>query len=82
MFPDPIIRMAFDVVHDGIYYITPRGENLCEIRFHEFAARRSRMIAVIERPVAFGLSVSPDRKTFLFSRPVTGSDLMMVENFR
>ena len=82
VFPDPIIRTAFDVVHDGIYYVTPRDENLCDIRFHEFATARSRVIAVIERPVAFGLSVSPDRKTFLFSRPVTGSDLMMVENFR
>jgi hypothetical protein len=30
-----------------------------------------------------GLTVSPDRKTFLFSRSaVSGSDLMLIENFR
>jgi hypothetical protein len=79
---DEVVRRSFDVVLDGIYYITPRDENLCEIRFHEFANGRKRVIGDIERPVAFGLSVSPDHKTFLFSKPVTGSDLMLIENFR
>jgi hypothetical protein len=39
-------------------------------------------VSEVDRPVAFGLSVSSDRKTFLFSRPVTGSDLMWIENYR
>ena len=79
---DPIVRESYDVVADGIYYITPRDANWCDIRFYNFAKRGSRVVAKIERPVAFGLSVTPDRKTFIFSRPVTGSDLMMIENFR
>ncbi len=79
---DVIVRRSFAVVPGGIYYIAPRTEELCELRFHEFAGGRSRVISEIERPVAFGLSVSPDQKTFLFSRPVTGSDLMLIENFR
>ena len=79
---DPIVRLSFAVLAEGIYYITPRDENRCDLRLYEFATGQKRFITEIERPVAFGLSVSPDRKTFLFSRHVTGSDLMMVENFR
>lgn len=79
---DPIVRFSFAVVPDGIYYITPRDEKFCDIRFYKFADGGTQVVAEIERPVAFGLSVSPDRKTFLSSRPVTGSDLMLIENFR
>lgn len=80
--PDTVLRRGFAVVRDGIYYLTPRDEGLCEIRFHEFASGHHRAIGEIERPVAFGLTVSPDEKTFLFSKPVTGSDLWLIENFR
>ncbi len=79
---DLVVRGSFAVVPEGIYYITTRDENMCEIRLHEFALGRSRVVAEIERPIAFGLSVSPDQKTFLYSRPITGSDLMLIENFR
>lgn len=79
---DPIVRGAFDVNSQGIYYVTPHDEYLCDLRFYEFVSRRTTVVAAIERPFAFGLSVSPDQKTFLYSRPVTGSDLMLLENFR
>ena len=79
---EEIVRRSFTVVPEGIYYIAPRDEKTCEIRFYQFANGRKQVIAEIDRPVAFGLSVSPNRRTFLYSRPVTGSDLMMIENFR
>jgi Tol biopolymer transport system component/DNA-binding winged helix-turn-helix (wHTH) protein len=79
---DQVVRRSFDVVPRGVYYMAPRDESLCEIRFHELATGHSQMVGEIERPVAFGLSVSPDQKTFLFSRPVTGADLMLIESFR
>jgi len=77
-----IVRRSFTVAPDGIYYITPRDSTICELRFHHFSIGRSRVVADIDRPVAAGLTVTPDRKTFLFARPVTGSDLMLIENFR
>lgn len=41
------------------------------------------MIGAIEGPLDYGLAVSPDRKTFLFSKRVNvGQDLMMIANFR
>ncbi len=79
---EPIVRVSYDVVPEGIYYITPRDANWCDIRFYDFARRASRVVTKIERPVAFGLSATPDQKTFIYSRPVTGSDLMLIENFR
>ena len=79
---DEVVRRCFAVLPEGIYYIAPRDENTCELRFYEFARGVNRVIGDIERPIAFGLSVSPDHKTFLFSRPVTGADLMLIENFR
>ena len=48
----------------------------------DVVSRDPKVIAEIERPVAFGLSVSPDQKTFIYARPVTGADLMLIENFR
>jgi hypothetical protein len=41
------------------------------------------MLSGIEQTLALGLTVSPDRKTFLFgiTNPAN-SDLMLIENFR
>lgn len=39
-------------------------------------------VAPIQRPVAFRLSATPDQRTFVYSRPVTGADLMLIDNFR
>jgi Tol biopolymer transport system component/DNA-binding winged helix-turn-helix (wHTH) protein len=77
-----VVRWCFFVVREGIYYITPRDPEWCEIRFYDFANGQTRVIGDVERPVAFGMSVSPDQRTFVYSRPVTGSDLMLIDHFR
>jgi dipeptidyl aminopeptidase/acylaminoacyl peptidase len=79
--PDPIVRASYHIDPAGIFYITPRDPNWCDIKFYDFSTRKTRAVAEIQRPVAFGLSVSPDRKTFLSSRPITGSDLMLIDHF-
>ncbi len=80
--PDPIVRVSYHVDPTGIFYITPRDSDWCDIKLYDFATQKTRVIAEIQRPVAFGLSVSPDRKTFLSSRPITGSDLMLIDHLR
>jgi hypothetical protein len=88
-----VARRGFSVFDDGIYYIyaDPEGLAKSEIRFHDFATGCSRSVGTIEgrilnpieARVGIGLSVSPDRKTFLFTHYASaGSDLMMIENFR
>jgi Tol biopolymer transport system component/DNA-binding winged helix-turn-helix (wHTH) protein len=76
-------RRGFAVFADGVYYLYWRGPNSYEIRFHEFAGGQTHVVGDVGGPLALGLAVSPDRKTFLFSKfSDAGSDLMMIENFR
>ena len=77
---------GLSVFDDGIYYLdfAAPGWRKAEIRFHDFATDRSRVINPIDGQLGLGgLTVSQDRKTFLFTlQSVSGSDLMMIENFR
>jgi Tol biopolymer transport system component len=80
---DQVAGRGFVIVDDGLYYLSPTSPQTAEIRFHEFATGRGRAVGPIPAPVGLGLSVSPDRKTFLFTEMVAaGTDLMLIENFR
>jgi serine/threonine protein kinase len=74
----------FTPVEDGIYYIgQPGPDRKYPIQFYEFATGASCLLTRVEGPLDWGLSVSPDRKTILYSKSATtGSYLMMIENFR
>ena len=75
-------RRGFAVFSDGIYYLGAAGPDF-KIRFYQFATRVTRTLAEVEGQLQLGLAVSPDRKSFLFSKVVfSGSDLMLIENFR
>jgi eukaryotic-like serine/threonine-protein kinase len=82
-----VIQDDFEVMPDGIYYIAQTHSSRFrggEIRFYDFATRRERLVQPLgDVEFVFGLSVSPDRKTFLYSA-LAGptSDLMLVENSR
>jgi len=71
-------------VNDGIYFISkPDEKSVSYIRFKDLATGSVRTIAPIERKVWWGFTVSPDRRSFLYSQADDyGSDLMLVENFR
>ena len=72
------------VVDQGIYYIShPDAEGVSHIQFKDLTTGSIRTIAPIRRPVWWGLSVSPDRRNILYAQfDESGSDLMLVENFR
>jgi len=68
---------------EPVFYLHRRVPNSYEIRFHEFASGDARVVGDIEAGLFYGLTVSPDRKTFLFSKGSDeGSDLMLIENLR
>jgi Tol biopolymer transport system component/tRNA A-37 threonylcarbamoyl transferase component Bud32 len=80
---DQVAGRGFVVLEDGIYYLSYTGLRTAEIRFQELATGRSRAVGPIPAPVGLGLSVSPDRKTFLFAEWAAAEfDLMLIENFR
>jgi len=70
---------------DGIYFITrlPTNGRGHELRFYDFDTRKSRPIQALGEVRGAHLSVSPDRRKFLFDAlEGNGSDLMLIENFR
>jgi hypothetical protein len=79
-----VFEGAFALVSEGIYFIPgPDSANRTSVQFFNFKTKRIRSIATIEKPVGSLLSVSPDGRWILYSQiDQTGSDLMLVENFR
>jgi Tol biopolymer transport system component len=75
---------AFVPVADGIYYIPgPGPDGAGSANFYEFASGTKRQIAPLKQEIFESMTVSPDRKTILFSVVSrTGSNVMLVENFR
>ena len=52
------------------------------IKFRSFSGR-TRTLAEIDKPITWGLTVSPDERTVLYSQvDQSGSDLMLVDGFR
>jgi Tol biopolymer transport system component len=74
----------FLVFEDGIYYGgRPDEKGSVPLLFYQFSTGANRLITSLGNYVFIGLTVSPDRKTFLYTRSMSlGGDLMMIENFR
>ena len=79
---------AYWPVKEGIFYIASApsvGPTARELRFLDYETKKSRLLDRFLSGGAQKLSVSPDRKTFLYSGPAAQSsnaDLMLIENFR
>jgi Tol biopolymer transport system component len=78
---------AYFPVDDGIYYLCVpdvKRPTAIEIRFFKLATRTSKTLTRFESTGLPSLTVSPDRKTILYTAtPLSaGSDLMLIENFR
>jgi hypothetical protein len=73
----------------GLYYIARDGTDLparFAIFFYDFASRKTTRVAQLARPPRSGqrgLALSTDGRAFLFTQQdASGSDLMLLENFR
>ena len=72
------------MTEEGIYYFAPsKPDGSTSLRLHSIATGKDMEIASINQVIANGMTVSPDRKTILFSTFVrSGGNLMIVDNFR
>jgi len=79
-----VISRCYSLVNEGIYFIPEPGpDRKFSVQFLRFATGKVRMVAMMSREPAEGLSVSPDSRFMLFSQfDQTNIDLMLVENFR
>jgi Tol biopolymer transport system component len=75
---------GWTVGKQGIYFFTPPdGQGRSDICLYKFATGKISKILTIERNVYYRIAVSPDERTILYGQyDQTGSDLMLVENFR
>jgi hypothetical protein len=71
-------------MEDGIYFIEqPEADGKPYLRFLSFATGTVKTVATLPGQISSGSAVSPDRRWLLYSRDDgSGSDLMLVENFR
>jgi dipeptidyl aminopeptidase/acylaminoacyl peptidase len=74
-------------VEDGIYYIARPNVAMpfaLELRFLNSATGTMTTLTRFQARTGLGLTVSPDRKTILYSgtKPTDGSDLVLIRDFR
>ncbi|HAF25513.1 MAG TPA: hypothetical protein DCK93_21830, partial [Blastocatellia bacterium] len=74
------------VAEKGIYFATANALSHPVIEFFSFATHKVTPVATLDKPISrsdSGLAISPDRRWLLFSQmDQSGSDIMLVENFR
>jgi Tol biopolymer transport system component/DNA-binding winged helix-turn-helix (wHTH) protein len=77
-----LYRLNFAVTKLGIYFMTPaRDDGTAELKFYNFASRKTTTIAPMGRP-EFGLDVSPDGRYLAYAQlDDAASVLTLVENF-
>ena len=74
----------WEVGKQGIYFFTPPdGHGRSDLCLYKFATGKTSKILTIEPHLYHRIAVSPDEQTILCTRyEQTGSDLMLVEDFR
>ena len=67
----------------GVYYVNREAQPGPTIELFDFATGEVSPVAVLEIPLPFLISVSPDEQRILYVRfDKVESDIMLVENFR
>jgi hypothetical protein len=82
---DSVYRFAgYAISQQGVYFFSQaEAGGRSEIRFCEFATGTTRNVLTVERPVDNHIAISPDNSAILYTQlDQSGSDLMLVENFR
>jgi len=84
MVVDQIHLRVFAVAEDGLFYfVPPDTAGMVALRHLDVSRGKTRDVARIQATLWLGLTVSPDRKTILFTQyKQTNDDLVLIENFR
>jgi Tol biopolymer transport system component len=80
---DSVSSRAFALADRGVYYIRAETGSRSSIHFLNLSTHADTRIAELTKPPMLGMSLSPDRRTLLYTQiDDEGSDLMLVDNFR
>jgi len=79
-----VSEFNYELMDDGIYFIPePEKGRKAELQFLSFATNTVKTITTLPGQITVGLAVSPDHRWVLYvTQDLSGSDLMLVENFR
>jgi hypothetical protein len=73
-----LTRVNYAPTATGVYFSQPTT-----IHYLEFASRKIITVYTMSKPADLGFSLSPDHRYLLFAQnDFSGSDLMLVENFK
>ena len=77
-------RNLFAVSKAGVYFIAPTvGTAFPSLFFKSFQSDQPRPLISFEREIGWGLGLTPDERTLLYSQVDIGnSDIMLIEQFR
>jgi eukaryotic-like serine/threonine-protein kinase len=83
-FPGPATALNMAITRNALYCFNPPGQpGAVSIQALRFADSKASQVLSLEFSPGAGLSVSPDERYLLLTRPdLKGSDLMLVEGFR
>ncbi len=81
---ESIMGASIAIAASGIYFSRPPlSDGRSPIDFHSFSTGKTTTIAMTPQPAPCCFSVSPDERYLLYTQfDQSGSDLMLVENFR
>ena len=81
---EPVIGSSLAATATGLYFARPpRSGGGNPIEFLSLATGKITTVATTARPIMWSLSISPDARHLIYDQiDETGSDLMLVENFR
>ncbi len=75
--------LNFAVTQRGIYYLSLPNSGHSALKFFDPATRVGRAVQDVDKRWWFGLALSPDERSLLYSvRDADGSDLVMVQGIR
>lgn len=72
---------SFAVATDRIYYVHEDSEGVNEIRRLLLSSGENSRVVRVDKPLAVGLSLSPDGRSLLFAEARRRANLMIAENF-
>jgi Tol biopolymer transport system component/DNA-binding winged helix-turn-helix (wHTH) protein len=81
--PGPDHWSNWAVTKNGIYFLAPEGASPPEIQFLDLTTKRISHIARLEKPSFYGLTVSPDNSSLIYSQwDRFEHDIVVMNNFR
>ena len=81
--PGPDNWSNWAVARLGIYFFAPNAAGPPEIEFLDFRTKKISHVARLEKPSFFGLTVSPDGKSLVYSQwDRSEHDILVIQNFQ